>query len=64
LVRDLSDIITQERLSIEAMTTTTDRDAGTAHVTLQLSVQELEQLARLIKRLSGVPNVLSVRRQR
>jgi (p)ppGpp synthase/HD superfamily hydrolase len=46
------------------MTTTTDRDAGTAHVTLQLSVQELEQLARLIKRLSSVPNVLSVRRQR
>jgi GTP pyrophosphokinase len=64
LVRDLSDIITQERLSIEAMTTTTDRDAGTAHVTLQLSVQKLEQLARLIKRLSSVPNVLSVRRQR
>jgi GTP pyrophosphokinase len=64
LVRDLSDIITQERLSIEAMTTTTERDAGTAHVTLQLAVHDLDQLARLTKRLSAVPNVLTVRRQR
>ncbi|MFX6027521.1 ACT domain-containing protein, partial [Acinetobacter baumannii] len=32
LVRDVTDVLALERLSIEAMTTTTDRDAGTAHV--------------------------------
>ena len=64
LVRDLSDVLTQERLSIEAMTTTTDPDAGTARVTLQVSVHDQEQLGRLVRRLSGVPSVLSVRRQR
>ena len=62
LVRDLTDVITQERLSIEAMSTTTDGDAGTAYVSLRLAVHDLEQIERLIKRFSAVPNVLSVRR--
>jgi GTP pyrophosphokinase len=62
LVRDLTDVITQERLSIEAMSTTTDGDAGTAHVSLRLAVHDLEQVERLIKRFGGVPNVLTVRR--
>ncbi|HUK03294.1 MAG TPA: bifunctional (p)ppGpp synthetase/guanosine-3',5'-bis(diphosphate) 3'-pyrophosphohydrolase [Steroidobacteraceae bacterium] len=64
LVRDVSDIVAQERLSIEAMTTTTDRARATASVTLHLAVHDLEQLARLIKRCSAVPNVLDVRRVR
>jgi len=62
LVRDLTDVIAQERLSIEEMTTTTDRDNGTAHVVVRLAVQDLDQLARLAKRFTGVPNVLTVRR--
>jgi len=62
LVRDLTDIVTHERLSIEAMTTTTDRAAGTADVRLTLAVQDTEQLARLLKRLADVPNVLAARR--
>jgi GTP pyrophosphokinase len=62
LVRDLTDVITQERLSIEAMSTTTDGDAGTAYVSLRLAVHDLEQVERLIKRFGAVPNVLSVRR--
>ena len=62
LVRDLTDIVTQERLSIEAMTTTTDRAAGTADVRLRLALADTEQLMRLLKRLTGVPSVLSARR--
>jgi len=62
LVRDLTDLIAQERLSIEEMTTTTDRDNGTARVVVRVAVQDLDQLARLAKRFTGVPNVLTVRR--
>jgi len=62
LVRDLSDVVASERLSIEAMTTTTDRAAGTADVHLTLAVQDTEQLNRLVQRLRAVPNVLEVRR--
>jgi GTP pyrophosphokinase len=62
LVRDVTDILALERLSIEAMTTTTDREAGKAFVSLTFSVTDLEQLARVLRRLSGVPNVIHARR--
>jgi len=62
LVRDVTDVLALERLSIEAMNTTTDRDAGTAHVVVTVSVIDLDQLARLLRRLAGVPNVTHARR--
>ncbi len=62
LVRDVTDVLALERLSIEAMTTTTDRDAGTAHVLVTVSVTDLEQLARILRRLGSVPNVTHARR--
>ena len=64
LVRDITDILAYERLSIEAMTTTTDRSAGTAHVLVTVTVGDLEQLTRLLKRLTAVPNVIHARRLR
>ncbi|HEX3845538.1 MAG TPA: TGS domain-containing protein [Steroidobacteraceae bacterium] len=64
LVRDLTDVLALERLSIDAMTTTTDRDAGTAHVRLTVPVSNLEQLARVLHRLGAVPNVIQARRER
>jgi GTP pyrophosphokinase len=62
LVRDVTDVLALERLSIVAMTTTTDRDAGTAHVSVALAVGDLEQLARVLRRLAAVPNVIHARR--
>ena len=64
LVRDLSDVLAFERLSIEAMTTTTDRNAGTAHVSVTVTVSDVEQLARVLKRLGSVANVIHARRLR
>jgi GTP pyrophosphokinase len=64
LVRDISDVLAFERLSIEAMTTTTDRSAGTAHVSVTVAVSDVEQLARVLKRLGSVPNVIHARRLR
>ncbi|HWW79482.1 MAG TPA: bifunctional (p)ppGpp synthetase/guanosine-3',5'-bis(diphosphate) 3'-pyrophosphohydrolase [Steroidobacteraceae bacterium] len=62
LVRDITDVLAFERLSIEAMTTTTDRSAGTAHVRVTAAIGDLEQLVRVLKRLEGVPNVIHARR--
>ncbi len=62
LVRDLTDVVALEHLSIQEMNTTTDRTAGTAHVTVRLAVRDLEQLARVLRRLSAVPNVIYARR--
>ena len=64
LVRDLTDVLAAERLSIDAMSTTTDHDAGTAYVRLTVAVSNLEQLARVLHRLGAVPNVIQARRAR
>ena len=64
LVRDISDVLAFERLSIEAMTTTTDRNAGTAHVSVTVAISDVEQLGRVLKRLGAVANVIHARRLR
>ncbi|MGH8289188.1 MAG: bifunctional (p)ppGpp synthetase/guanosine-3',5'-bis(diphosphate) 3'-pyrophosphohydrolase [Steroidobacteraceae bacterium] len=64
LVRDLTDVLALERLSIEAMSTVTDHDAGTAHVRVTVPVGNLEQLARVLQRLGAVSNVIEARRTR
>ena len=64
LVRDLTDVLAFERLSIEDMTTTTDRASGTADVVLTVAVEDDAQLQRLLQRLGSVANVTSARRAR
>jgi GTP pyrophosphokinase len=64
LVRDLTDVLAVEKLSIEAMSTVTDHEAGTAHTRLTVAVGNLEQLARVLHRLGAVPNVIQARRAR
>src|SRR6185437_1400110 len=62
LLRDLTDVLALERLSIEAMSTVTDHVAGTAHVRLTVPVSNLDQLARVLHRLGTVANVIQARR--
>lgn len=64
LLRDLTDVLAAERLSIEASTTRTDPDSGTAHFHLSVAVTDLTQLARVLRRLGGVANVIEARRLR
>jgi GTP pyrophosphokinase len=64
LLRDLSDVVAVERLSIDAVNSRTDHDSGIAYFVLTVAVSELEQLARLLRRLAAVPNVTEVRRRR
>jgi GTP pyrophosphokinase len=63
LLRDLTDVMALERLSIDALTSRTDHDTGIAHFALDVAVNDLEQLARLLRRLAAVPNVIEVRRR-
>jgi GTP pyrophosphokinase len=63
LLRDLSDVLAVERLSIEAATTRTDHDTGLAHFSLTVAVSDLAQLARVLNRLTAVPNVIEARRR-
>jgi GTP pyrophosphokinase len=63
LLRDITDVVAAEHLSIDAASTRTDHEAGTAHFALRIPVADFEQLARLLRRLAGVPNVIEARRR-
>jgi len=62
LLRDLTDVLAVERLSIDAVTSRTDHDTGIAYFALIVAVNDLEQLARVLRRLAAVPNVIEARR--
>ncbi|HXN79314.1 MAG TPA: bifunctional (p)ppGpp synthetase/guanosine-3',5'-bis(diphosphate) 3'-pyrophosphohydrolase, partial [Steroidobacteraceae bacterium] len=63
LLRDLTDVLALERLSIDAVTSRTDHDAGIAYFAFSVAVNDLEQFARVLRRLAGVPNVIEARRR-
>ena len=63
LLRDLTDVLALERLSIDAVTSRTDHDTGIAYFALSVAVNDLEQFARVLRRLAGVPNVIEARRR-
>jgi GTP pyrophosphokinase len=64
LVRDISAVLADERISIEAMNTVTDSAENTATVDLTVTVHGLAELSRLLGRLGGLQNVLSAVRRR
>jgi GTP pyrophosphokinase len=63
LVRDISSVLADERVSIDAMNSLTNAAENTADVDLRVSVQGLDELSRLLARLSALPNVISARRR-
>ncbi len=63
LLRDLTDVLALERLSIDAVNSRTDHDTGIAYFALSVAVNDLEQFARVLRRLAGVPNVIEARRR-
>jgi GTP pyrophosphokinase len=64
LVRDISGVLADERISIEAMNTVTDPAENTATVELTVTVHGLAELSRLLSRFAGLPNVISATRRR
>ena len=62
LVRDLTNVLAEEDLSIEALNTTTQPSAGTARSVLRVGVRDMTQLARVMATLARVANVTAVRR--
>ena len=62
LVRDISAVLADEKISIQQMSTTTNTRENTADVALRVGVHGLEELGRVLSRISGLPNVVRARR--
>jgi GTP pyrophosphokinase len=62
LLRDISSVLTDEKVSVESVHTDTDRQTMKAEMKLTIAVPGLPALSRVIDRISQLPNVTSVRR--
>lgn len=62
LLRDISDLIAEERLSIEGVSSDTDPADKVARFEVRLGVPDTAALSKLMKRLERIPNVFKVRR--
>ncbi len=62
LLRDVSDVMALEKLSIEGVNSDTDPADRIATIVMRTAVRDTEQLARVLQRLGAVPNVLTAQR--
>ncbi len=63
LVRDISAVLADSKINIQAMNVTTDERDGVAEIALRMTVRDLEELSRVLGRIQGLPNIVSARRK-
>jgi len=63
LVRDVGAVLTEEKIGIIRMTTTTHPASNTADILVTIAIRGLEELSHLLTRLKGIRNVVSARRR-
>jgi GTP pyrophosphokinase len=64
LVRDVSAALADEKISIQGMTTVTDKRDNIARMRIGISITGLPQLSSVLSRIAQVPNVISARRKK
>jgi len=64
LIRDISQILLNEKINVLGLNTQTNSSDGTATMTLTLEVPSLDALGRLLSRIAQLPNIIEARRQR
>ncbi len=62
LLRDVTDVMALEQLSIDGVNSNTDPNDRIATIVMRTAVRDGDQLGRVLQRLSAVPNVLSAQR--
>jgi len=63
LLRDITEVLSNDNLNVLAVTTMSDRKTYTANMTLTLDVNDVEQLSRALSKIELLPNVMEVRRK-
>ena len=64
LVRDVSAALADEKISIQGMTTVTDKHDNVAHMRIGISISGLPQLSKVLSRIAQLPNVVSAKRRK
>lgn len=63
LIRDISALLADEKIDINAMTSRIERVTHVATINITAGIGSLEQLSRLMHRIGRLPNIASVRRR-
>jgi GTP pyrophosphokinase len=64
LVRDVSAALADEKISIQGMTTVTDKHDNVAHMRIGISISGLPQLSKVLSRIVQLPNIISAKRRK
>ena len=56
-------VLADSKINIHAMNQVTSEGDGIADINLRITVRDLEELSRVLARIQGLANVLSVRRK-
>jgi len=62
LVRDITAVLAEEKISIEHMNTLTRRPENIADLTIGVGIRDLGEIERLLARIRALPNVIAARR--
>jgi GTP pyrophosphokinase len=62
LIRDVGAVLAAEQINISAMDSQDDPDTGSATLNLTLKVADFGQLANVLAKLRGLPNVVEAQR--
>jgi GTP pyrophosphokinase len=63
LLRDITDVLDKENISMEDASAVTARQDNLALITATLEVRDAEQVGRVFAKIERIPNVIEVRRQ-
>lgn len=63
LLRDVMNVMANERLNITAVNTKTDKNDNLAKMLVTVDIRRLEQLGRVMDKISQLPNISDVHRQ-
>lgn len=64
LLRDVSNILANEKINVTAISTQSNQGEHTASMQITVEVESLERFARLMAKISRLPNVVSAKRVR
>ncbi|TXH92486.1 MAG: GTP diphosphokinase [Pseudomonas sp.] len=64
LLRDVSQVLLNERINVLAVNTRSNKEDNTASMQLTIEIPGLDALSRLLSRISQLPNIIEVRRNR
>ncbi|WP_043311455.1 GTP diphosphokinase [Pseudomonas sp. ML96] len=64
LLRDVSQVLLNDRINVLAVNTRSNKEDNTASMLLTIEIPGLDALSRLLGRISQLPNIIEVRRNR